>query len=565
MAPGSAAPADPDRLGALVTQGMGDKQVLSPALLLVLIAVLIIFAGSAFYFAQIQNVWVDETTQLSGATLAPGTLIGWLAGKLTLPLGVPADRMPPFSYFLDMIGWRVWGNNVLAFRLYHAALTAGGIALLVAATGRRFGWLAALIAGLTLALSPKLIETAVEIRAYPIFFALSCAQVAMLVHGGVSARLARLALFTLLGIAGLYTHFFGLVAASAFFAAAFVDARDRRDAVRVIIAYALLLLIAAGLMPFVFGATAASSLVAPPATGLGGLVSYGLQLISNSTILIQPAVAILYFAGAGLLILIALMGVSARIGRERLAARHDPAILLTLALLAGLVVTIGAGFLVKGFQTMTPRYSIWMLPPIAVLVGAAASGALTPTGRITTWLRGGALAIFGIGAVLGQANFLKRADWFIHGPSTTLEAMAAQGGRSVAILHVGPAWQWGFFPLNWRHHSTMPQWLLLPDGRSVARLDGGDHPEEHPLPLSTLDGYGTLVVSAVELKNYHDLRALAQTGASPPPGSLAPALDLAGWTSEPAVEKPGNFNFTGQLYRRNPSSRAVAPLPRDPD
>lgn len=548
-----------------MTQSMGDRQRLSPVLIAILVVVLALFAGCAFFFASIQNVWVDESTQLSGVTLGLGDLIGWLTGRLPLALGVPADRMPPFSYLIDMIGWHIWGNDVFAFRLYHAALVGGSIALLVLATGRRFGVIAALIAGLTLVLSPKLIETAVEIRAYPIFFALSCAQVAMLVRGEIAARIPRLMLFTALGIASLYTHFFGLVASSAFFVAAFVDAADRRAAIRVILAYALLLLLGAGLAPFVLGASSISSMTEPHTPGLRDLARYAVQLMTNSSILMQPAIAILYFAGAGLIALLCLLGITRLISRKGLSARHDPAITLAIALLAGLLVTIGAGFLAKGFQTLTPRYSIWMFPLIAVLIGTAASGRLAPGGRFAIWLRGGALAIFGAGALLALANFLHRADWFVHGPSTTLEAMAAQSDKPVAIVHIGGTWAWGYFPLYWRHQKTLPQWLLLPNGRSVARLDGRRDAANRPLPLSALDGYATLLVSRVDLRDYHYLRALNAMPLSFPPASLAPELDLAGWTSDAAVEKPGNFNFIGQLYRKSAPTRPISPDPRKPD
>ncbi len=548
-----------------MTQTMGDRQRLSPALIAILIVVLTLFAGCAVFFASIQNVWVDETTQLSGATLGLSDLIGWLTGKLPLALGVPSDRMPPFSYFIDMIGWHIWGNSVLAFRLYHAVLVAAGIGFLLLATGRRFGVVAALIAGLTLVLSPKLIETAVEIRAYPIFFALSCAQVAMLVRGDVAARIPRLALFTALGIASLYTHFFGLVASSAFFFAAFVAAADRRAAIRVIVGYALLVLLGAGLAPFILGASSISTMTEPHTPGLRDLARYAVQMMTNSSILMRPAVAILYFAGAGLIALLALAGLAKLIARKGLAVRHDPAITLAVALLAGLVVTVGAGFLAKGFQTLTPRYSIWMFPLIAVLIGAAASGRLAPGGRFATWLRGGALAIFGAGALLALANFLHRADWFVHGPSTTLEAMASQGDEPVAIVHIGGTWAWGYFPLYWRHQKALPQWLLLPDGRSVARLDGRRDAASRPQPLSALDGYATLLVSRVDLRDYHYLLALNATPLIFPPASVAPALDLAGWTSDAAIEKPGNFNFIGQLYRKSAPTRPISPDPRKPD
>lgn len=522
---------------------------------LALVPALLIFAIAVLIFGAAQNVWIDETTQLSGATLTPGPLIAWLTGALKLPFGVPGDRMPPLSYFIDMIGWRIWGGNELAFRLYHAAIAGAGLAVLVVATACRFGTRAALIAGLILALSPKLIETAVEIRAYPIFFALSCAQAAMIVRGDVAGSIGRLALFLLLGLLSGYTHFFGIVATSAYFVAVFIGARDGRAAVRVVLGYGLLLLAWAGLSPFIFGATSLSNTSLVAATDAGNLASFLALLLGHSALLLHPAVALCYFGGAVVLAALGAAGLAKMLVRTGLPARHDPAMGLALALLAGIVVVIAAAFVVRGFTTLSPRYNIWMLPPIALLIALAADGVIAPEGRLPRILRYGALAVFALGAALGYVGFLKRADWFIHGPSRSFDALVTKAGPSVAVVHVGSGWAWGYFPLYRLHRDTVPQWLLAPDGQSLVRITQGGDATGARQPLAALDGYDTVVAGRVDLLSYTDLRALEPMPSVT--GDLLPALALAGWRSDAPLYQPGNYAFTGQLYHKRPAPSPI--------
>ena len=535
--------------------------------------VLVIFAIAAFLFARIQNVWIDETTQLSGITLAPGALLSWLSGGYDPGFGVPDDRMPPVSYLVDMLGLPIWGMNELAFRFYHAAITAGGILILMRAVALRYGLRAALIAGLLLVLSPRLIAMAVEIRAYPILLAISCAQVAMVIRGGVAGSVPRLALFVLLGALSGYTHFFGLVATSAYTLAIFVDARDVRGAVRVVLAYGLLLLMWAGLAPFIAGAanlgTSAPGSAAPAeGVGLGDIAAFFAQTLVSGATLVDLPVAALCFAGAGLLILVAIIGLAGKAATRGLAIRHDPAIGLIIGLAAGMIVTIAAALVVSQFDALAQRYNIWMLVPVIVLLALAADGAIAGRGRIAAWARlvGAALLIIGSAAAL--VMFLVRADWFIHGPSRTLEAMVAEADKPLAVVHVGEAWAWGYFPLYRTHRDDLPQWLLTPDGQSAIRITRGGDAGGVPQPLSALGDRATLLISNVELKSHQDLRALARGETISPTGDLAPALSAAGWQRAETIYRPGNFAFTGALYHRSqpaslPTHQPAAPAIED--
>jgi len=533
--------------------GQGDKTIWRFRFAVAL--VLLILAVGAIVFAQAQNVWVDESTQLSGMTLTPGPLMGWLAGTLTMPFGVPSDRMPPLSYLLDMPAWRLSGGSVLAMRFYHAAMVAGGILLLMAAMARRFGPRSALLAGLFLVLSPKVIDIAVEIRAYPLFLAITCAQVALLVRGEVAARPRRLALFLLLGLASAYTHFFGVVATSALFVAAFIDAPTVRTAVRAVLGYGLFLLLCLGLLPFITGASSITNSDLPPAApGFGAIAAFAGQTLGNVQWMVNPAIAVLFFAGTLLLLVLGAIGLAGLFARRGLAVRHEPASGMALALLAGFVVVVAAAFVLSGFNTISPRYNIWMMPPLAVLLALCADGLLAPAGKSARLVRLGALALTGIGAVWGQAWFLSRAELFIHGPSRTLEALLARAGPGTAILHAGERWGWAGFPLSWAHGRALDQWLLSPDGRSATHLRFGQ-PLGKPEPLSALAPYRTLLVNRVDLKSYPDLRLVDSTALAPAPAAtpaLAPRLADAGWLGSEILVKPGYYALTAQLYRKRP-------------
>ena len=517
--------------------------------------VLLLYLAFMAYFASVQNLWLDETTQLSGILLSPFDQILWLAGKLHPHFGVPDDRMPPVSYLVDWLGWLVWGSNILAFRLYHGVIVGIGIAALSVACGRRFGTRTGLFAALFLIFAPKLVEVAVEIRAYPLFLAISCLQMAMLVRGDVAARPARLARFALLALLSGYTHFFGIVASSAFFLAAFIAAPDLRAFIRAVATYGLLLILWGGLAPFIFGATANSNTALVSDSGLSALLLYAVRLFGTSAQMVSLPASLLYLGGLALLGVIAALGILGRIARQRLDARLDPLVGTLVALLAGVAVCMLASFVVKGFNVLAPRYSVWTLAPSAVLFAAAADGLLAPAGRAMQRLRFVALALVAVGAVWSQAQFLGRAQWFVHGPSTTLEARLAEAGSDTAIVYEGPAWVWGYMPFYYRHGDALPQWLLTPDGGQVIRVGKGGVVTSAPQPLRALARYKTLLVARIDLRTYEDLRALAAdpaTRAFAVP-DLAPGLTQSGWRDEATFFKPGFYALTGRTFR-NPSN-----------
>src|SRR3990172_7799414 len=173
---------------------------------------------SAAAFLPHQSLWVDETTQLSGIGLGPRQLLDWLIGNGP-DLGVPADRMPPGSYLLQM-GWSaIFGLSEAKMRWLSIAFVVIGALFTATAAWRAYNRVASTAtAALFLALSPNVVGLAVEIRAYPAFLMLSGIGTYLLVRTLQSrpeARPAWLAVLSAVLIAAGFTHFFGLVYACA--------------------------------------------------------------------------------------------------------------------------------------------------------------------------------------------------------------------------------------------------------------------------------------------------------------------------------------------------------------
>ena len=480
-------------------------------LLATLLAVAIPMATLALavgIFAPAQSVWVDESTQLSGSGLGWITLLKWLAGAEIVPLGVPPDRMPPLSYVLDASGWRLWGTNVLAFRLFHATLAAGGMIVLILAVARRWGARQAAVAGLILVLAPKIVTIAVEIRAYPVFLAISCLQTAMIVRGDVAERTGRIGLFLALAVASAYTHFFGIVSASAFFVAIACSASDHRALGRVAGAYALLIVLCLGLVPFVTGARAVSDQASGSVLSLSSLVSFPGQLIGNSELLVWPVMALVYLGSFAASLAILALDLTMQSRRDGLALRRDPRVTLALALVAGIAACLTAALVLKGFNPLNPRYGIWTFPPLAVLAAVSLVPSQDNGAKLSAAVRMAVLALLAVGAIWSHLFLLRHPALFAHGPNQDLERVIAGAEGPIAVVHVGPAWGWGYFPLRWRHGEALPQWLLDPSGQQIVRIGSGGNISGKAAPVATLRRYRTVVYASIESNDYRGLRTL---------------------------------------------------------
>lgn len=480
---------------------MANPARITPAQRWILGVLLAGFVFACIRFALVQDIWIDESTQLSGVRLPIAELLRWLSGSQPYRFGVPGDRMPPLAYLLDHAWWVASGDAATRFRLFHVALTIIGVALLarieIAALGRQWWGIGVAF----LVLSPKLIETSVELRSYPLFFTLTCALFLPFLR--IVQRCERLPAWSDLALFGggcivlSYVHFFGVVASFSFFATLMLAfCRTRAALLRVMIVGAGVGLCLLGLYPFIFGASAIST-AGPPAAA-GGIASYLPLLLGHSALLIYPAAAVLYFGGAGLLLLAAAWGAARRAVRRR----SQPLDWLLPVAAIGVVATIAPGLLISSFSALKPSYSIWLLPVFALLI---ALGAGKPIGW-PVWDRFGrigAVAALLAGAAIGTGVFLIEAPWFVHGPHRLIAAARAASPPATAVLYAeSSSFAYGYFPMVYDSSGQLPQWLA--SGSGVARLSAaGTAPIR---PIAALATYQGLVVVDIRPRHYTDLR-----------------------------------------------------------
>ena len=494
--------------------------------LLVIVGFTLLFVAGGLFYARLQNVWIDETTQLSGATLPLGRMLAWLSGAPEPSFGVPPDRMPPISYLIDAGCDHTLCARPYDFRLLHLLIAAMGVALGIWLAARRFGLAAAAVTGAMLALSPKMTELGVEIRAYPIFFTITVAQLAVLA-GLIEAEtitLRRLLPMLLLGVLAVYTHFFGLVSSMAIFVGLFAArAASRREAGLIAGAAAALVVLAAGLKPFIGGAAAASG-DEGMSLGAGDAVLWVSRLVGHPSLMLSTLAALLFFLTLLLLLLLTVAAIVLALADKGLPARRSLPIALLVALASGLAVTLCASLVMRGFNPLKPSYSIWAYPVLALLLGAAVRDD-RPIGRVAKVTA----LLFVAGAVWTQAIFLSRAEWFVHGPSTRVAAAIGDDPRRVAIIY-HDKWALGFFPIYYRYHEGLAQWAQAPDG-TIHRLRAGGAMDPQPAGAHAFDGIDRVIIADIRASSFRDLRAL-YAGKTDPDESPR----YTGLTSDPVLQ-----------------------------
>ena len=372
-----------------------------------IMVLLAFFVACCLLFARVQNVWIDESTQLSGVRLSVTDLVAWLAGARTERFGVPGDRMPPLAYLFDLLWSRIVGNAELPFREFHVMIAAIGVVVIARAERAMLGvqWFGAGL--MFLVLSPKLINLTPELRCYPLFFAGSCAVLALfldLVRGEGPLPWRKLLTFGGVCLLICYVHFFGVVASFAFFVTLLIAfARDRLSLVRILTVGGALASGQLGLYPFVFGAATVSSF--GDTAGTGDVLRYFPMLIGHPASLLFPFGSSLFFGGFAALVLAAGLGALLRARRHQLEAPDW----LVLVAIIGAAASVLPGFFIHSFNTLKPDYSIWILPVIALIV---ASGASRPLGCVW-WDRSAryiALSAMLTGAAISTALFLSHGE-----------------------------------------------------------------------------------------------------------------------------------------------------------
>lgn len=328
---------------------------------------LLLFSTVAITFSYQQNLWVDESTQLSGLTLSVVDMYFWLGGLIDNPFPVPSDRMPMLSYLLGSVWVSMFGSDVVVLRWLSITLVLLSLVILSVYFFKKRQPMVLLGALLFLCLSPNVLINAVEIRAYALFFALSLVAVLLYVDlvltlersGSIFGHILALSLVLMLAI---NTHFFGLILSGAllgtYLLSCFVDRRfvmrwQYVAVVTVFLGVGIALIVLPVLASFTSqgGGKASSSLMVPAVKLIYRLVAHQ----SMMAVFFLPYIALLLVYGVIVVSLI-----------KRLTLIK---VSLVLILVLGFSAVFVANIFLSNFDALAPHYNIWMLPVLAVLFG----------------------------------------------------------------------------------------------------------------------------------------------------------------------------------------------------
>jgi hypothetical protein len=353
---------------------MLKRYLLLPSVFSGLLAALfiILFFIVAFLFSFQQNLWVDETTQLSGLTLSFVDVYRWLSGLMDAPFSVPSDRMPVLSYWFGMVWSQMFSADLLVMRWSSLFLVITSLSILACYFFKHKQFSVLLVSLLFLCLSPNLTVFAVEVRAYALFFLFSVLAVLLYVdilrciEHQQAVFLPMLALSLVLSLA-TNTHFFGIVLAGSLLGAyLLMSLVDRRFVLNIKIILSVSVIVLCGVVFIIFPVSAAF-------TSQGGSAGT-VTSTSMFDAIILPAVKLIYrlvahqtmgkVAPLVPLVLIIVYGVIV------VSAFKRPTIIKTtllLALLLGAIAVFVANIFLSRFDALAPHYNLWMLPVLAVL------------------------------------------------------------------------------------------------------------------------------------------------------------------------------------------------------
>lgn len=415
--------------------------------LMLLATAALLLAANAGSFLPHQSLWVDETTQLAGVQVGPTRILAWLVGRGP-DLGVPPDRAPPLSYLVQMAWAVAAGSSETSLRWLSLLLSCAGVAWTTLAARRAHGLAAGIVAALFLALSPNMAVYAVEVRAYPLFFALSGGAAYLLVRAVEAApgrRAAWIGALTAVLALAILTHFFGLVLAGATVLTLLTDAiRGRKRIGPVLLCGVALGVTACGLLPFVGAAGRLSASAEPASPGFRGVVRLLYRLYGHPA-LAGSRVGTALATGGFLLAVIA--GIASR-----------RAVFALVALASGLGVACTAALLVKGFDPTAPHYNVWSLPFVALLIG---SGFADQDRRVRGLACLGAVALVS-GTAVGSFELHRRPDVYAHGPQRALiDLVRRLGPEQLTIVYDSSSDASGhvFFPLRFTFGRSLPQYV----------------------------------------------------------------------------------------------------------
>ena len=506
---------------------------------------LLVFSAGALHIALSASPGVADIAHLRAIALPPGQLLGWIAGSQAVALMPPPSHAAPLPLLVDALFWRINPFGLPGLRIAHLLLALGGIALLLRAVAMRMDQRTALVAGLLIALSPRFVEAVVNLGPDPYVFILFCAQLAVLLTRGKIGGRDPLVSFSLLGAASALCGVSGALATATLFVMLLCAAPDGPEARRRLRA-------ALFTVPVLLVPIALQHLFEPLAESLSlqGLLSLGTKLAAHNADLLLLTGVTLRVPGTAILILLGLYGFIGRLQRNGASERTHPFALLLVGALAGTLLVIVAGPLLRLHNWSEPTSHAWLGLLVALLAAASFTPRLVRAEPVLRRIRLAGAGAMIAGALVGTIVYHYRAEWFGAGQQAGLERALGAAGPNVAIIYTGPDWGRAYFPYSWAHPGDMNQWLLTIGGRTVQRIQPGGRVSRVQQPPEVLDGYDALVLVRIDRRGWRDLRFVVNSEAigAMPPASLDHFSPM--WRPEPAEAAPGEYWLTTQIIRR---------------
>ena len=334
---------------------------------LISIFLIFLFLVVSVQFSFHQNLWVDESTQLSGIRLSLFETYRWLSGMGENPFLVPADRMPILSYVAGYIWSNLFGTDQVVMRWLSIFAVLLGLIFIFYSLLKRTSADVLLATLIFLCLSSNLIITAVEIRAYALFFLLSSVATILYMsiilscenHKSVEKNFLYLALVLALAI---NTHFFGVVLAcsilGSYLILHFIDNRvylNKKIALTVIgIIFVAILLV----LPQILASIGISK------GNAGAAVS------SNIISLVRLVYRLVSHMSMGDWLIVPIVATSLVYGSILFSSIKYPKLIknaLLLTLILGGSAAFTAKLVTSGFEPLAAHYNIWMLAVLALL------------------------------------------------------------------------------------------------------------------------------------------------------------------------------------------------------
>ncbi|MFH0974666.1 MAG: glycosyltransferase family 39 protein [Spirochaetota bacterium] len=410
----------------------------------------------ALLFLPQESLWTDETTVLSGLTLGPIEIIGWLSGQFH-NFNVPPDNAPPVGYWLQMLWSSIFGLTEISLR-YFALFVVGIAVVVVYETARKaFGFTSGLLAGFLFALSPNVIEQAVNIRVYPILLLISACGFYCLVRffeqseSNQNKWLIGIVAFSILAT---YSHFFGVLMAGSLLSATLLGSwREGRSLKPVLLAIIIAGFAAIGLVPFLIAMFShlGNKVGGSDEGNILAIMRLLYRQFAHPTTAVSIVAVISAALGFSALVILSII-------KKDVGYKQRDAILT--ALIAGFVVIVIGRFLVSPLVTET-RYNLWILPGLCVLL----SSSLAVTFRFSNIIKTVAILLLLGANVYSASRFIINGTYFSHSRFSSVNAYIQKlEPENITIIHDGNAAV--CFAIQYSYGSKIDQFMVMPDEKS---------------------------------------------------------------------------------------------------